>query len=277
MVGDACESDDDCADATRCLALLPGRAASCVAPPSCVDSTPANGDGAAWSATDGACVTCAACTGKTGAAGPIWPTTSADGECLCETLPGFYIDVARAVDGPRPCDADNDGWVQRPVRQYLRSDDVALRDNARCTPTTVTVVRLINERSEQLDLDPAVKLGAVEPLTLYEPATLDEQARLNVTDDIPDWGGMQPQAEWLNPLTKLCVNDTADFNANGLSDLAEAPGAALEANQWMQPFLQLSHFAELHTVQIDADAGVLMRPRLPPRDHRRAGRSLAQL
>ncbi|MCA9547161.1 MAG: hypothetical protein KC613_22320, partial [Myxococcales bacterium] len=145
------------------------------------------------------------------------------------------------------------------ARQYLDSDDVALRTNARCTPITVAGVRLVNERGEARDLEPGT-LGAVGALVLYEPDTLDEQGRLDVADSVPAWGEAKPRAAWLNPLTKLCVDDTADFNGNGLSDLDEGPGAELGASTaWMQPFLQVAHFAELHTVTVDpADGGRLV-------------------
>jgi hypothetical protein len=256
--GDACDDDSTCAEGTRCLALLPGRGTTCVTPPACIDDTNA------WSAEAGACAACPSCD-VTGSTGQLWPTTSRGGECVCETTDGFYYDVARAVQAPRPCDADGDGWVQRPAHQYLHSADPALQRNAHCAPTTVATVRLINERGEVRDLAPA-DLDADGALVLYEPDTLDAQSRLDAADDIVPWGDSRPSPAWLNPLTKLCVSATADFNGNGLSDLEERPSAELnERTAWMAPFLKLSHFAELHTTTIDpADGGTLIiteRPR----------------
>ena len=265
-LGSPCAADAECSGDERCIALLPGRGATCVVPPSCVNLAPAAGTpGASWSAQAGDCVACPSCAGVTGSDGTLWPTTSQAGECVCGTEAGYYFDVARSIQAPRPCDADGDGWVQRPARQYLVSSDIALKHNARCAPITVQTVRLVNERGEAKTLDLEADLRAVEPLVLYEPDSLDEASRLATAEDIVPWGDALPEPAWLNPLTKLCVAATADFNGNGLSDVEEHANAELSPeNTWMTPFLRLSHFSELHRVAIDADAGTLTiseRPR----------------
>ena len=265
-VGSPCTDDTQCSGDERCVSLLPGRAATCVVPPSCVNLAPAAGaTGASWSAQAGDCVACPSCAGVTGSDGNLWPTTSQAGECVCVTEPGYYFDVARSIQAPRPCDADGDGWVQRPARQYLDSTDAALNRNARCAPITIETVRLVNERGEAKTLDIESDLRPGGALVLYEPDSLDEAVRLATAEDIVPWGEALPQPAWLNPLTKLCVSATADFNGNGLSDVEEHPNAELSvANAWMAPFLRLSHFAELHRVVIDAEAGTLTvseRPR----------------
>lgn len=240
----ACARDADCPDGLTCLEA--GGRSTCMPPPACVVTRPAAGaEGAVWSPAEGRCVACPSCAGVPGSTGALWPTTSRAGDCLCETEAGWYYDVAFAIDRPRPCDADGDGWVQRAAQQYVESADPALASNARCAVTTIERVVLRNERGETLALSVADDLGVAGGLPRYEPVGLDDDAL--VADDrfIPPWGAAKPPAAQLNPLHKLCVSADADYNGNAVPDVDEHPEAETE-HGWMRPFMRLAHFAELH-------------------------------
>ncbi len=258
LEGDECQSDDDCQAPQRCLRLAAGRRPICVEVPACVEPQPEGEEGAAWSPLEGGCVACPSCDGVEGSTGAIWPTTSAAGDCLCETNDGFYYDVASAADRPRPCDSDGDGWTQQSARQYVQSNDIALSTNARCAVERFTSVALVNERSERRLLSVSADLNIPDGfLDLYEANLTDEQTAIDNNAFMPTWGERKPDAAMLNPLTKLCVSASADYNANGVSDLSEHDGSEV-SDDWMIPFLGLAHFAELHTINFDAaDGGVL--------------------
>lgn len=240
-----CDQDLDCADGELCLQLAPGRRSKCTPRPDCLDLEPLEGQvGASWSGAAAGCVECDACAGFEGATGRLWPTTSDDGECICETVDGYYHDVAVAVGKPRPCDADGDGWVQRPAAQYVDSDDDAIAANARCEITHIERVVLVNERGETRTLQPEALL-APGPLPRYEPVGLDEQDAVDDDRFIPIFGEGKPAPAELNPLRKFCATADADFNGNGRSDVREHGGSEARFN-WMQPFLRISYFGELH-------------------------------
>lgn len=262
--GDPCDSDAQCMDGQRCLKLLVDQPSVCTPVPSCVDSQPAQGQGAAWSPVEGACVSCAPCTGMEGATGAIWPTTTLEGDCVCETQPGFYYDIALGTSGARVCDGDGDGWVQQPAEQFVNSQDPVLSRNARCDVTLLSEIVLRNERGETRSLSPQDLGASGLVLGMYEPEDIDTDENVAAADEILAWGAQKPAAAQLNPLTKLCVGSLADFNANGVSDVREHAGST-PRQSWMAPWVKLSHFGELHRVAVDGQALVISEiPRCDP-------------
>ncbi len=248
----ACAGDGECADGERCIYLVPGEPATCAAPPACVSTAPGEA-GRAWAAELGGCVDCPPCDGN-GETGALLPTTTAAGDCVCETTPGFYFDVSAARAGARPCDADGDGWVQRPARQYVDNDDWTLRENARCTVPGAQRILMLDERRERRALSVADDLGVPGGLLwLYEPLRLDDAEELERDQFITPWGDRQPPPEALNPLTKICASAAGDFNANGISDVLEHGASPVEP--WMAPFTRMAHFVELHETTFLPEVG----------------------
>ena len=230
-----------CPGDTFCLSLSQETAPSCVPAPC--------GDAAAWHPRLEECVPCGgACPDDATTTGRLWPTTTNDGLCVCETRPGHYFDAAYNALAARPCDEDGDGWVRNTARAFVDSGDAALRENARCDVLSIDRVVLRNELGQERQLlgadDPT--LGFRDQLDLYEPVVLDSAAAVD-DDEIsrPAYGARAFSPAELNPLTKACATELADFNANGVPDVQENALSVVD-EQWLRPFAQLSYFAELH-------------------------------
>jgi hypothetical protein len=233
-----------------CGACLPGfvsdGANGCVAAPTCngvvctsaqycdVQGTPTCTTlpcptGSAKPANGGACVMCGSSCMGVGLTGRVWPLLSSGGNCVCETLPGYF--VPQGSSGlPRPCDADHDGWVNKVA---TTSTDPAYIANTRCTVRTVDTVRLVDEFGVGLELRSCLS-GMVEdggtctvlPLPLYEAEITDVpgQPAMNAGTSMPPYGGdagRELDARELNALTKACVDKAGDFNADTITDLGQ--------------------------------------------------------
>jgi len=225
-------------------------------------------DGFAFDAY-GTCVECTiSCSATTdGATGRIWPVTR-DGSdaCICETESGWFLDPSRAAL-PQPCDGDGDGWVRASAAAFIESSDSVIAENARCEVQSVGSFTLQNEWQQTLELhicgtdlvaDEDLDSACEEPtpLELYEPDELDDDDAIEALSGFfPTYAnngtGRVLHAAEMNPLTKACVSEVGDHNANDVPDVEEhqtmdAPEAVtFDAAQlvWVQMgyFIELAH------------------------------------
>ncbi len=235
----ACRETKKCADIT-CAAREQCQEASSYADAECHGSC---GQRAIWNGRR--CEPCPACTAS-GERGR-WPWPTAEGNCICETEPGYYYSIAGDV-GPFQCDGDKDGWVRESARIGLESTDPSIRENARCELRSIDRVVLENQfgqsRMERFKA----------PLSLYETDRNDDDRILSAywtALNLPPYGGGQqltPAAQ-LNRFTKYCGSRLADYNDNGTPDVGEwaagPRGPLMRPEQG--PFNTFSFFAELHT------------------------------
>jgi hypothetical protein len=238
--GDVCDADTPCATGD-CLQLTAADDAHCMAPLCAVDQV--------WSRAEQACVAVdeaqAAQCAVDGGDG-LWPVTALEGAPTCRTLDGFFYDSAAGQISP--CDGDGDGWTRRSASDALEATDLAHRLNARCAPRSISGVVLENEWGQAQTIELA---GA--GLALYEPDALDaDGAALDALLALPE-GALPRPAAALNPLTKICGSRLADANANGVADVTEHHGSALDAD-WMVPFAAFTYFDALHTGRYEAPA-----------------------
>lgn len=252
-----CGADEYCDESD------PTQDAQCVA-------RPCTGAQDALNEATGECVTCGmGSCGNAGETGRVWPfTRTGSNQCICETLPGFYMDTSNSF-AAEPCDADGDGWVRDAARGFIESNDEALRANARCDLHTADRFVLQNEIGQERVLmlcddqtlvaadqvnaaGDAVVCANPGSIDLYESSRNDDRVTLDaaVNADVPTRGARRPVPAELNPLTKACASSTADMNHNNIADIAEAhdmstDGMGLSADE--QVFLQLSYFSELYS------------------------------
>ncbi len=189
----------------------------------------------------------------------LWPETISDAAdtCICESADGYYYDLSKGAQ--LPCDDDADGWLRMGVRSALESNDEVLRRNARCQLRSIDRVELVNELGQAREVKLCLvgagdeaELIAVGPhddpcegsnsaVALYEANELDSAG--DFANSEADQLGFQP-AE-LNSLTKVCVSQTADFNANEVPDAAEWLGSEVN-NPLLAPLAPFGYFVELH-------------------------------
>lgn len=183
--------------------------------------------------------------------------------CVCPTAAGEWFDDGGSV-GPRPCDADGDGWIRRGAVRLINSDDPSLAQAARCTVRLVSEFVLVNEVGEERPVTLA-ELGVSAPVALTETERNDGFFSERDEGIVPDVPGLEVpfaaatravEADEVNSLTRYCVDTRSDFNGIGGEDVFEdqpVRGEALET--WEAPFAQLSYFAELHTAEFEPHAG----------------------
>jgi hypothetical protein len=186
------------------------------------------------------CISCPACTAA-GQKGTPWPTATQSGQCICETLPGYFFTESGDV-GTYACDLDNDGWMRESARVAIDSPDPVIAANARCSLGIIDRFVLHNERS-----DTYVSALAL-PLGLYETDRTDDQGLLDLKP-MPMYGtnGRRLKAAELNRLTKYCVKD-GDFNDNSINDAEEWDLVTMPAtfDPRLLPFNKHAYFGELH-------------------------------
>jgi len=261
---DALTCDDiDCGD-DYCFVSEAGGDAFCASP--CEDG---------FALDDyGSCVECAiTCSDATdGATGRTWPLTR-DGSdsCVCETEDGWFLDPSRAAL-PQPCDRDGDGWVRESAATYINSDDAVIAENARCTLQTIGSFTLRNEWQQDYELRicgtelvpvDEVDASCEDPTTidLYEADELDDDDAIEaLTGFFPRYAnagsGRVLYASELNPLTKACVSEIGDHNANEISDVEEyhtmdAPdGVTFDEADLI--WVQMAYFVEVHDGSFEA-------------------------
>ncbi|MBL8950293.1 MAG: hypothetical protein JNK82_05930 [Myxococcaceae bacterium] len=217
-------------------------------------------------ASSGACMSCGTktCTAP-GETGHIWPFMNLGGQCICETVPGWF-QPGGGTGAPFMCDEDGDGWVNEDAASSV---DPQVLANARCDIESVDTVLLTDELGAALplkscDVEGLVPLDAgactLLPLRLLETQRNDRPSQLAV-DPIhaPLYGssggaldggtGRALEAREINSLTKACVQEIADFNDNGTADVAEVSpmGTGAPRAKDRDRLEQLAYFVELYT------------------------------
>lgn len=256
--GGACREPKTCNDVT-CMpgfscTQTPGFDAECRMGGCAANEVPrASGQG---------CVRCFLdCAGRPGATGRVFPgaATLAD-TCVCETQPGWFWDEGAFGGGDvRPCDEDGDGWVRVTAKRALdRTDDRAVRDNARCDVRSITTVRLVSDEGGTRDV------ALSRPAQLFEAERIDDPELL--ADAVAQGSFAQPEgrpfrAEELNTLTKACVwkatnEQRADFNQNNVEDPDEAHDDPRldDPNDPLSPLYDFAYFVELNRGWYEAPA-----------------------
>ncbi len=234
-----CDVEDDCAEGLICSARAPAADARCL-PAAC-------GEGEAFDLGAGGCTDRCDCRGE-GLTGRPWPVTDWNGDCVCETVDGYFFNTAAGSRRAELCDADEDGWTRRSAFSHIESPDEAVRLNARCPLRTIDRVVLVNEAGQSLELTvDTLSGGLARAEALYETDESDDEAETFERQSAA-YGERRFHAAELNPLTKACVSALDDFNDNGVSDVREhhraAPGAQRE---WMATFVAAGYFVELYT------------------------------
>ncbi|MCA9518188.1 MAG: hypothetical protein KC635_24790, partial [Myxococcales bacterium] len=274
-----------CRDALTCSDLACDAGQYCVVSEtpgvdaSCVSST--CGDNQALDTT-GACKSCGdaatQCVNE-GQTGRWWYATRTNNACLCETEDGYYFDTTLS-SLPQPCDQDGDGWVRASAEPFIEHPDEAVRQNARCDLRTISSVTLQNEYKQRYEVllcaegPVAAALGsctAAQIVGLYEDAEIDSAAAMSENAvSFPGYlrGGVgrQLRPEEANPVTKWCVTDRADYNANGIKDIEETAGMTVPSGITLSDveaaLLPFGVFGELHKVTWEdrpgEDAGTLV-------------------
>ncbi len=219
------------------------------------------------------CVACMLSCNTAGYTGRVWPIRDGNNQCLCETLPDWFI-PGGGSGLAAPCDADGDGWVNT-VSENI--SDPQWRANARCTVRKVDRVKLVDELGTALSLRSCAVGGmlpegadggacaAVLPLPLLETQRNDVPglaigatfAPLYGTNGGADGGlggtGRYLEARELNGLTKACVSPTAaDYNNNGVDDMGEVAPAAPVDLPAAARLAAFSYFLELHESYFEA-------------------------
>ena len=249
----ACEGSDDCAagcpDGTECVQSTPSSPPRCE-PARCLVPDNPGDPGEAYDIFNRACVPCT-CDGE-GTTGYPWPVTTFNGVCVCETTDGYFFNTKLTDRAPEPCDADDDGWVRRTAFDFVNEpDDLAKRQNARCTVREIDRFELRNEYLQSLEVR-VMDMDLPTPddtLELYELTRNDRQEDIDADADLAPASGRRPFASELNSLTRACIGIDADVNANGLSDIREWDEAPLidpDEDEWLDPWRQMSFFIELH-------------------------------
>ncbi len=249
-----------CAEDVFCDYTFNGAGARCVVA-ACPDGEAAT--------PGGECITCSLICGDSDGETPrLWPETTADGSCLCETQTGYYYPLGGS-GAPQRCDEDGDGWINRTAFETYSISEPTTLANFRCEVRQIDRFILRNEYGQErrvslcggelVDYDdgtppPCGQDAAV--LALYEPDNLDNPRRIAVDNaTFPTYGpeGRKPLAAELNPLTRGCVSPTGDYNLNGREDLSEDQPLTRDRVNGLSfdgdadfAFQSMAYFTELH-------------------------------
>jgi hypothetical protein len=248
--GLVCGADELCREPWTC-ATLP---VSCGVGQTCVEGL---------AGEDASCqLQCPPCNdAAVGEDGP-WPTPTLNGICICKTLPGWFYTSGMAT-GIFPCDKDGDGWVRDTAQFAINNADPAIQANARCDLRRVGQIVLHNEDGQTLSIP--TLLGDGKGLPLFETVRNDDQSMMDTwspQSDVPAYGatGRRLQPSEVNGFTKACAGANADFNHNGVKDVAEwgAPSATAAGSQaapvgypvgmkeYFEHYTRFSYFLELY-------------------------------
>jgi len=221
------------------------------------------------SSPGGQCITCPiSCGDAEGESTRLWPLTTADGSCICETLPGYYYPLGGS-NTPERCDEDQDGWLNRTAFETVSIAEPATAANFRCELRKVDRFILRNEYGQEhpvslcngdlVDYEDGAEPPCGQDVTviaLFEPDVLDNDRRIQVDDtQFPTYGaaGRKLHAAELNPLTRACVGLTGDFNQNGRDDVSEDQPLTRNRINGLTftsdadfVFQSLAYFTELH-------------------------------
>lgn len=242
----ACDVEADCPVGLFCTGRRPAEEPRCL-PAAC-------GAGETFDLRAGACTDRCNCDAP-GQTGAPWPVTDWNGDCVCETAPGWFFNTSAGSRRAEQCDADGDGWTRRSAFAHINAADDAVRLNARCDLRTVDEIVLVNEYGQALPLSVETLSGGragFEPL--YETDESDDDLEALERQAGP-YGARRFGAAELNPLTKACATPLDDFNDNGISDVREHHREQPDPQKsWMATFVGASYFVELHTGRYEAPA-----------------------
>lgn len=212
----------------------------------------------------GACVPCPRSCSGAGTTGRIWPFQTHQSDCTCETLPGYFM-PAGASGQPTRCDADEDGWVRRDAMDEVIKGDPALLANSRCPIRRVDQVRLVDEYGIGMEIrsctEGLVLASSSAPCTEAMPLPLLETARNDVGGEggkeQPPYGaqGRALVPSELNALTKACVSLDADYNDNGVKDIAEVQAQKFSPDGEQARLASFAYFMELADSYYEAGKG----------------------
>ena len=178
------------------------------------------------------------------------------GNCICETRANHFWRTGNGADAIA-CDEDRDGWVSQSAFAATQSPDLNLREQAHCDVRRVDRFVLRPEQGPEIVIQTQAEFGTAF-VPLVETDRNDRQLEFNASAaadhpnyaNPPAFGGRQMRVEELNPLTKLCVDERADFNDDGSPDVAQGqndpPGNHLQDAVANAMAARLSYFAELH-------------------------------
>jgi hypothetical protein len=159
------------------------------------------------------------------------------GQPLCEPKAGYFVvreDAAAGATDPNAyienCDSDMDGWVTAEadtIANLISKPDRMAEENLlveyfKCNVRVVNMVKLINDRCEELVLELS------REVKLWENRSLDKLNQTGTSEREHNPEGFE--ATHLNPLTKGCSTDKADYNNNDTIDIAEAATAIQAVN-----------------------------------------------
>ena len=242
-----CDSNDECPGDLECIVLEPATASRCLPLPC--------DEGETWDLRDQECTGRCNCDGV-GLTGRVWPVTDWNGDCVCETEPGFFFNTSIGSRQAEPCDADGDGWTRRSAFEHVTDADAAVRLNARCDVRSIDRVTLVNEYGQSLDVTiQELSNGLSAREELYETDESDDEDETMERQGVA-YGARRFHAAEVNPMTKACVSVLSDLNDNGVSDLREHHRDAPSGSQrsWMATFVGTSYFVELHTGRYEPPA-----------------------
>lgn len=234
---------------------------------------------------NGVCQTCGFNCAGPGLTGRVWPFRAADSACVCETLPGFFLQAGGGTQA-EVCDQDGDGWMRDAIVEPALISDAALAANARCGIASVDGVLLRDEHGLSIEVasclegllinpSPAECTSRV-PLPLVESLRNDFPGTLPVDNTAPAFGDRSLRTNEVNGLTKACIDGLADLNDNGDADLIEVQEDPIafvnDPTSGRARINSFSYFLETHRAYVETPAGstpklvIEERRRCDPRD-----------
>lgn len=249
---DTCSTRDECGGDLFCLQRSRQDQAKCIDPE--VLACEPNEFFNRFASGGPACQNCTlACTDtETSGVQGIWPVSNAEGQCICNTKPGFFWDAAVTARKAVKCDEDGDGWVNEAIFGILRTavaaGDVTTLLSINCPIPFVETIALQNEWGQRLELNVNEDLRAEGDVILFETLRND---KVGVTTSTrPGAPSVRVAPQSINSLTKMC-NRFDDFNDNGTSDVLENQQDT-SAVPWRKAFNQLTYFSELYEGSYDS-------------------------
>jgi hypothetical protein len=246
---------------------------------------------------------CGRCLGTPdeGVTGDIWPVTDSLGKAICETLPGYSLNLYR--HGGERCDRDEDGWVRDTAYEAFIGEETATRSNARCDVKIITHWVLVNEYLQELWVKPKDISSVDDDASTYVPSwvcpddtppcmplietpfldgediTQGEAGTSGEEKDRKGYvlSGFSDDSEYdrfesafgMNPMMKGCTSnlttEKSDYNKNGVQDWQEN-----QNNDWVDTSFSTIYnelqdytfFQELYTGRIEGNSYVIReRPR----------------
>ena len=210
-------------------------------------------DGEGWDVVRHACETCDSiprCK-SAGETGVLLIRGPDDTRCACETRDGYFYSARTA--SATACDADGDGFTNLEAVSAAAASDPVVRANMRCEVRRVQAIVLQSEAGDTHSIDVTDAFAAGLPL--YESARDDgaKDAGTLPRYQLSDGRALAPRE--VNGFTKACISPGADANDDGVPDVDEWSGSALDPARYaadaellaaVRKYVEFSHFLELH-------------------------------